>query len=69
VQRNLERLNLHPDLVRLIQPHNGLVIVSGATGSGSGAVTQVPTQWASGISPANGLELANVTNTRLHQIV
>ena len=33
-QATLERLNLHPDLARLVQPHNGLVIVSGATGSG-----------------------------------
>jgi len=33
-QATLERLNLHPDLGRLVEPHNGLVIVSGATGSG-----------------------------------
>ena len=33
-QATLERLNLHPDLVRLVEPHNGLVIVSGPTGSG-----------------------------------
>jgi twitching motility protein PilT len=30
----LAHLNLHPDLARLVQPHNGLVIVSGSTGSG-----------------------------------
>ena len=30
----LERLNLHPELAKLLLPHNGLVIVSGATGSG-----------------------------------
>jgi twitching motility protein PilT len=33
-QATIERLNLHPDLARLVAPHNGLVIVSGATGSG-----------------------------------
>lgn len=33
-QATLERLNLHPDLAKLVSPHNGLVIVSGATGSG-----------------------------------
>src|SRR5512137_265874 len=33
-QVSLERLNLHPDLVRLVQPHHGLVVVSGPTGSG-----------------------------------
>ena len=30
----LQRLNLHPDLARLVAPHHGLVIVSGPTGSG-----------------------------------
>jgi len=33
-QATLAHLNLHPDLARLVQPHNGLVIVSGSTGSG-----------------------------------
>jgi twitching motility protein PilT len=33
-QATLERLNLHPELARLVEPHNGLVIVSGPTGSG-----------------------------------
>ncbi|HXG47917.1 MAG TPA: ATPase, T2SS/T4P/T4SS family, partial [Methylomirabilota bacterium] len=33
-QATLEKLNLHPDLRRFIQPANGLVIVSGPTGSG-----------------------------------
>jgi twitching motility protein PilT len=33
-QATLERLNLHPDLARLVAPHHGLVIVSGPTGSG-----------------------------------
>jgi len=33
-QATLERLNLHPDLARLVRPHHGLVIVSGPTGSG-----------------------------------
>ena len=33
-QATLERLNLHPDLKRLIAPANGLVIISGPTGSG-----------------------------------
>ncbi len=33
-QTSLERLNLHPDLAKLVQPQHGLVIVSGATGSG-----------------------------------
>lgn len=33
-QATIESLNLHPDLKRLIIPHNGLVLVSGATGSG-----------------------------------
>ena len=33
-QATLEKLNLHPDLRRFIQPTNGLVLVSGATGSG-----------------------------------
>ena len=31
---SLAHLNLHPDLARLVQPHSGLVIVSGSTGSG-----------------------------------
>ena len=33
-QATLERLNLRADLVRLVEPHHGLVIVSGPTGSG-----------------------------------
>ena len=33
-QATLERLNLHPDLRRLITPTNGLILVSGSTGSG-----------------------------------
>ncbi|WNG34958.1 twitching motility protein PilT [Archangium violaceum] len=33
-QATLKRLNLHPDLRRLIEPGNGLVLVSGPTGSG-----------------------------------
>ncbi|HEX4382620.1 MAG TPA: PilT/PilU family type 4a pilus ATPase [Myxococcales bacterium] len=33
-QATLAHLNLHPDLARLVQPHNGLVLVSGSTGSG-----------------------------------
>ena len=33
-QATLERLNLRPELARLVQPHHGLVIVSGPTGSG-----------------------------------
>jgi twitching motility protein PilT len=33
-QATLQRLNLHPDLRRLIEPSNGLVLVCGPTGSG-----------------------------------
>jgi len=33
-QASIERLNLHPDLKQLIAPTNGLVLVSGPTGSG-----------------------------------
>jgi len=33
-QASVERLNLHPDLKRLAAPANGLILVSGATGSG-----------------------------------
>jgi twitching motility protein PilT len=33
-QATLEKLNLHPDLKRLVTPTNGLILVSGATGSG-----------------------------------
>lgn len=33
-QATLETLNLHPDLRRFVQPSNGLVIISGPTGSG-----------------------------------
>jgi twitching motility protein PilT len=33
-QATLERLNLHPDLARFVAHHNGLVLVSGPTGSG-----------------------------------
>jgi twitching motility protein PilT len=33
-QATLDRLNLRPDLARLVEPHHGLVIVSGPTGSG-----------------------------------
>ncbi len=33
-QATLERLNLKPELARLVEPHHGLVIVSGPTGSG-----------------------------------
>ena len=33
-QATLERLNLHPDLKRLVAQHNGLILVSGPTGSG-----------------------------------
>src|SRR5947209_13619444 len=33
-QATLEKLNLHPDLRKLIAPTNGLILVSGPTGSG-----------------------------------
>lgn len=33
-QATIERLNLHPDLKKLVAPTTGLVLVSGATGSG-----------------------------------
>jgi twitching motility protein PilT len=33
-QATLEKLNLHPDLKKLVVPTNGLVLVSGPTGSG-----------------------------------
>lgn len=33
-QATLERLNLHPDLKKLVAPTNGLVLISGPTGSG-----------------------------------
>ena len=33
-QATLKKLNLHPDLKRLVQPTHGLVLVSGPTGSG-----------------------------------
>ena len=33
-QATLDRLNLHPDLRKLIQHNNGLILVSGPTGSG-----------------------------------
>ena len=33
-QATIEKLNLHPDLKKLVTHHNGLVLVSGATGSG-----------------------------------
>jgi twitching motility protein PilT len=33
-QTTLKRLNLHPDLRRLVEPTHGLVLVSGPTGSG-----------------------------------
>jgi twitching motility protein PilT len=33
-QATIEKLNLHPDLKRLVTPTNGLILVSGPTGSG-----------------------------------
>src|SRR5712672_598574 len=33
-QATIEKLNLHPDLKKLIAPTNGLILVSGPTGSG-----------------------------------
>src|SRR5258708_7642304 len=33
-QATLEKLNLHPDIKKLIVPTNGLILVSGPTGSG-----------------------------------
>src|SRR5712672_11955 len=33
-QATLEKLNLHPDLRKLVTPTNGLILVSGPTGSG-----------------------------------
>jgi len=33
-QATIERLNLHPDLRKLIQHNNGLILVSGPTGCG-----------------------------------
>ena len=33
-QATIERLNLHPDLKKLVAPTNGLVLISGPTGSG-----------------------------------
>src|SRR6266513_846755 len=33
-QATIEKLNLHPDLKRFISPANGLILVSGPTGSG-----------------------------------
>ncbi len=33
-QASIEKLNLHPDLKKLTEAHNGLILVSGSTGSG-----------------------------------
>ena len=33
-QATIDKLNLHPDLKKLVQPTNGLILVSGPTGSG-----------------------------------
>lgn len=33
-QATIDRLNLHPDLKKLVANHNGLILISGATGSG-----------------------------------
>jgi twitching motility protein PilT len=33
-QATLRALNLHPDLIKLVHPSHGLVLISGATGSG-----------------------------------
>lgn len=33
-QATVENLNLHPDLKKLVQPTNGLILISGPTGSG-----------------------------------
>lgn len=33
-QATVEKLNLHPDLKKLVAPTNGLILISGATGSG-----------------------------------
>lgn len=33
-QTTIERLNLHPDLKKLVAPTSGLILISGATGSG-----------------------------------
>lgn len=33
-QATIEKLNLHPELRRLVQPDHGLVLISGPTGSG-----------------------------------
>jgi twitching motility protein PilT len=33
-QATIDKLNLHPDLKRLVAPHNGLVVISGPTGCG-----------------------------------
>jgi len=33
-QATIEKLNLHPDLKKLVTPHNGLILVSGPTGCG-----------------------------------
>lgn len=33
-QATIDRLNLHPDLKKLVAPTNGLVLISGSTGSG-----------------------------------
>jgi twitching motility protein PilT len=33
-QATIEKLNLHPDLKKLVVPTNGLILVSGSTGSG-----------------------------------
>src|SRR5262245_10972975 len=33
-QATIEKLNLHPDLKKLVAPTNGLILISGPTGSG-----------------------------------
>lgn len=58
-QATIERLNLHPDLKKLVVPTNGLVLISGSTGSGKSSTLAALIQELNLTEPRHILTLEN----------
>lgn len=58
-QATIDRLNLHPDLKKLVAPMNGLVLISGSTGSGKSSTLAALIQEINLTEPRHVLTLEN----------
>ena len=58
-QATIDRLNLHPDLKKLVAPTNGLVLISGSTGSGKSSTLAALIQEINLTEPRHVLTLEN----------